>query len=84
MLRDHLVSGIKDTQIRHGLLSESALTLKRALEIASAMELAARDAKVIHGTTNKPQVSNVTDSQLYPYGTAYKQDRKSCMLSMWE
>ena len=73
MLRDRLVSGIEDIQIQHHLLSESKLTLKRALEIASAMELAAKDAKVIRGTTNEPQVNKVTGSQLRPYATAYKQ-----------
>ena len=70
MLQDRLVSGIQDTQIQHRLLSESKLTLKRALEIASAMELAAKDAKVIRGTT---QVNKVTGSQPRPYATASKQ-----------
>ena len=73
MLRDRLVSGIEDIEIQHRLLSESKLTLKRALEIASAMELAAKDAKVIRGTTNEPQVNKVTGSQPRPYATAYKQ-----------
>ena len=46
--------------------SESKLTLKHALEIASAMELAAKDAKVIRGTTNELQVNKVTGSQTRP------------------
>ena len=70
MLRDCLVSGIEDTQIQHLLLLESKLTLKRALEIASAMELAAKDTKVIRGVTNESQVNKVTGSQPRPYATA--------------
>ncbi len=43
-LRDRLVCGISQESIQKRLLSEADLTFKRAVEIAVAMETAARDA----------------------------------------
>ena len=43
-LRDRLVCGIKNANIQKRLLSESDLKLEKAIEIATAMETAARDA----------------------------------------
>ena len=43
-LRDRLVCGIKNVNIQKRLLSESDLKLEKAIEIATAMERAARDA----------------------------------------
>ena len=43
-LRDRLVCGIKNANIQKRLLSESDLKLDKAIEIATAMETAARDA----------------------------------------
>ena len=44
-LRDRLVCGIRDQQIQRKLLSVSALTLQKAVEIAVAMELATKQSK---------------------------------------
>ena len=43
-LRDRLVCGIKHGNIQKKLLSESDLTLQKAIDIATAMETAAKDA----------------------------------------
>ena len=43
LLRDRLVCGINDMQMQRRLLSEKEITFKTALEIALAMETAARD-----------------------------------------
>ena len=43
-LRDRLVCGIKHGNIQKRLLSESDLTLQKAIDIATAMETAAKDA----------------------------------------
>ena len=42
-LRDRLVCGIKKENIQKRLLSESDLKLKKAIEIATAMETASKD-----------------------------------------
>ena len=44
-LRDRLVCGIPSSHIQRRLLSEDKLTFKRALEVALAMETAAKDTK---------------------------------------
>ncbi|KAG8191042.1 hypothetical protein JTE90_029485 [Oedothorax gibbosus] len=44
MLRDRIVCGIQDEAIQRKLLSENALTLARATEIALSMEMAAKNA----------------------------------------
>ena len=43
MVRDRLVCSINDNRIQRRLLQETDLTYKKALEIAQAMEVAARD-----------------------------------------
>ena len=47
MLRDCLVCGVNEETIQHCLLVESGLTLKKALEIAQALEAAARNVREI-------------------------------------
>ena len=44
-IRDQLVSGLKNQQIKRRLLSESKLTLPKAIEISLAMEAATKDAE---------------------------------------
>ena len=45
MLRDRLVCGINNDSIQKRLLSEANLTYRRAVEIATAMETAAKDIR---------------------------------------
>ena len=45
MLRDRLACGLRNEHIQKKLLSEADFTCKPALDIAVAMETAARDAK---------------------------------------
>jgi hypothetical protein len=53
MLRDRLVCGIEDTAIQRKLLAEADLTLKKAVDIALAMESAVKDAETIGETGTK-------------------------------
>lgn len=48
MLRDRLVCGVHDIRIQRRLLAEPKLTLKRALDLALAIEAADKDASDIH------------------------------------
>ncbi|XP_038064022.1 uncharacterized protein K02A2.6-like [Patiria miniata] len=50
-LRDRFVCGLRAGSIQKRLLAEDKLTLKRATEIATAMETAARDAIELHQQT---------------------------------
>ncbi len=59
MLRDRLVCGIAQESIQKRLLSEADLTFKRAVEIAVAMETAARDAVELRSGV-KMSVNKVT------------------------
>ena len=45
MLRDRLVCGINDEQIQRRLLAESTLDFKKAMKIATSMEIAVKNAK---------------------------------------
>ena len=47
MLRDRLVCGVHDIRIQRRLLAEPELTLKRALDLALAIEAADKDASEI-------------------------------------
>ncbi|XP_053550471.1 uncharacterized protein K02A2.6-like [Bombina bombina] len=46
-LRDMFVIGLMDCTVQKRLLAEDELTLKRAIEIATVMELAAKDAQML-------------------------------------
>ena len=48
MIRDRIVCGIADDRIQRRLLSESDLTLKKAVEISLAIELAAKNIIDLH------------------------------------
>ena len=50
MLRDRLVCGINDESIQRRLLAETALTFKKALELAQGMETAAKNVQEMQGT----------------------------------
>ena len=54
MLRDRLVCGFRDTKIQRVLLSESDLTLKRALDLAQSTEAAERNSKALHQAQEWP------------------------------
>ena len=51
MLRDRLVCGVNEDRIQRRFLAESALDLKRALDISLGMETAAKDAHDLKGDT---------------------------------
>ena len=53
MLRDRLVSGINNDRIQRRLLAEKDLTFVKALDIATAMELAEKSAADLHDSTSK-------------------------------
>ena len=55
-LRDRLVCGLKAENIQKRLLSEADLTLDRALEVAQAMETAAKDATELQSLQNEAAV----------------------------
>lgn len=52
MIRDRLVVGVRDVQIQRRLLSETELTLESAFSIATGMEAAESNARLLqHSTT---------------------------------
>ena len=53
MLRDRLVCGINNDRIYRRLLAEKDLTFVKALDIATAMELAEKSAADLHDSTSK-------------------------------
>ncbi|CAC5392621.1 unnamed protein product [Mytilus coruscus] len=59
MLRDRLVCGIKEDRIQRRLLAEPGLTFKKAMEVATAMEMAAKNAHDLQVQEPK-QVHKVT------------------------
>ena len=66
MLRDRLVMGLYNKETQHALLSESGLTLERAIHVATAREAATRDVQAM---TSSMSVHEIGDRQ-------YKKDRK--------
>ncbi|CAC5394574.1 unnamed protein product [Mytilus coruscus] len=59
MLRDRLVCGIKEDRIQRRLLAEPGLTFKKAMEVATEMEMATRNAHDLQVQEPK-QVHKVT------------------------
>ena len=53
MLRDRLVCGIENKSIQKRLLAEAALTLKKATELALAMETAEANAETLQSTSSR-------------------------------
>ena len=79
-LRDRLVCGVKDNNIQRRLLSEEKLTLKRAVEIAVALEQAESNLATIdsaHNTTpiHKIESSNTTRRK-FEYKSSVQDDKK--------
>ena len=75
-LRDRLVCGIKHGNIQKMLLSESDLTLQKAIDIATAMETAAKDAVELqqqHRPDSVHQLSKKPTSNTKP-----KERNKAC------
>ena len=61
MLRDRLVVGCRDSAIQRKLLSEQSLTFEKALNIATAMEVANRDVKEIQAMGKTLNIDKVKD-----------------------
>ena len=53
MLHDRLVCGIGDPPVQRRLLAEEHLTFKKAADIALAMEMAAKNAETLQGSTSR-------------------------------
>lgn len=62
MIRDRLVCGINDDRIQRRLLSESDLTLQRAVELATAMETAAKDVLELQQQSKAESTVNIIQS----------------------
>ena len=65
-LRDRLVCGIKNANIQKRLLSESDLKLEKAIEIATAMETAARDAVELRQPHRPDSVHKLSKKSTFP------------------
>ncbi|KAK0144661.1 Gag polyprotein [Merluccius polli] len=52
-IRDRLVCGLRNEAIQRKLLTESNLTLTRAIEISVSMEMAAKEAQLLSAATGK-------------------------------
>ena len=75
-LRDRLVCGIKNENIQKRLLSESDLKLDKAIEIATAMETAARDAVELRHQHRPDSVHKL--SKRTPIPAKHKNANKAC------
>ena len=53
MLRDRIVCGINDDRIQRGLLAKHELTFKKAIEMASAFEMASKNLVDLGGDTDR-------------------------------
>ena len=80
MLRDRLVCGINNEKIQRQLLAEPDLTLKKAEEIALAMELALKHVVDIQSTDATPSKVNQVNSAARNKG---KNPASNRMLSLW-
>lgn len=86
MLRDRLVCGVQDIRIQRRLLAEPKLTLKRALDLALAIEAAEKDASEIQkgdsqeGATplNKVDAQDGKGSEINCYRCGGKHYPKNC------
>ena len=80
-LRDRLVCGISSVSIQKRLLSVANITLERAVEIASAMEMADKDALELHGKQATPtevhKLNREGGKKSVNSGTQY-QNKKPC------
>ena len=73
MLRDRIVCGIRDTRLQRRLLAETALTFKKAFELAQASELADKKCEGITETLfywGSRAVSTTEASRTHPPRTA--------------
>ena len=75
-LRDRLVCGIKNENIQKRLLSESDLKLDKAIEIATAMETAARDAVELRHQHRPDSVHKL--SKRTPFPAKHKNVNRAC------
>ena len=69
-LRDRLVCGINDVKMQKRLLSETTLTFKKAVEIATSMEIAAKNAEDLqmtqqNSTSTVNKMDQVTQKSRY-------------------
>ena len=62
MLRDRLVCGVQDEKIQRRLLAETELPFTKALQLATAMELADKNAADLRGTVPYATVNKTTTS----------------------
>ena len=83
MLRDRLVCGVGNRTIQRKLLVEGGLTLKRATDIALAMETAARNAATLQGAGAGGDNGKLTVHQVQPRGTPNYIQPVHCSASVW-
>ena len=69
-LRDKFVCGLNDEKVQQKLLATSNLTLKSAVDTATAMEAAARSAKQIHSSNTVGGEINRVGNQKFNRGRA--------------
>lgn len=73
-IRDRLVCGLSNESIQKRLLSEANLTLKKAIEISTSMEMASREAQHLSASTQvhklsfEPKNKTATDRPCYRCG----------------
>lgn len=69
MIRDRFVVGIEEERIQRRLLSETTLTLEKAIQMAESMSLADKELKYIKRTTEQSHRVNKLSSQAKPRHT---------------
>ena len=75
-LRDRLVCGIKKGNIQKRLLSESDLKLEKATEIATSLEIAAKDAVELQHQNRPDSVHKL--SKRHTFSAKPKENNKAC------
>ena len=87
MLRDRLVCGVGDQTIQRKLLAEEGLTLKRATDIALAMETAARNVATLQGAGAGGDDGKFAFHQVQPKASSTTSNRSDAsiwsMLLVW-
>ena len=83
-LRDRLVCGIKDNRIQRRLLSESDLTLQRAIEICIGVEVAEKNMVTLEEQTKMPEIHLMKKEEgrggYREYGNKFNNHKEKCIV----
>ncbi|KAJ8027406.1 hypothetical protein HOLleu_32542 [Holothuria leucospilota] len=83
MLRDRIVCGVKDIRTQRRLLSETTLDFKKALEMAKAMETAAKHSKDLQNNVSvEYDLFTLTKKPIKPFTTQVQVEGKKITMEI--